>query len=221
MMKKLEINQIESAIRRAAESVELAENPDPLEAVVAALGDTDEAKAAAKLLGLVAGELHLPSSVLSSSGIKTERAEDVPELPGAGRLRLSVRWLRVLQAAAERQRRNIAEFLEASGIDPSLLESPGFDAVYEEAEAKARRELPDESLYRARYRRCRKEGCPLCATGPGHGPYWYRVYREGNKVRTLYVGKALPPQALGYASPHDRFVSLLAVNLKRLLCSRV
>jgi len=33
--------------------------------------------------------------------------------------------------------------------------------------------------------RCGKEGCTNCP----HGPYKYLVYREGNKVRTKYLGK--------------------------------
>lgn len=34
--------------------------------------------------------------------------------------------------------------------------------------------------------RCGKPGC-RCQTGERHGPYYYRVWREGNRVRKVYV----------------------------------
>ncbi|MGH2410161.1 MAG: DUF6788 family protein, partial [Chloroflexota bacterium] len=49
--------------------------------------------------------------------------------------------------------------------------------------------------YRQQYRRCGKSNCRVCAEGPGHGPYWYEVWREGGRPRTRYVGKDLPPGA--------------------------
>jgi hypothetical protein len=44
------------------------------------------------------------------------------------------------------------------------------------------------------YVRCGKERCKKCATGQGHGPYWYAYWRAGPKVRKRYIGKELPRQ---------------------------
>lgn len=49
--------------------------------------------------------------------------------------------------------------------------------------------------YRQQYRRCGKRNCRVCVEGPGHGPYWYEVWREGGRSRTRYVGKDLPSDA--------------------------
>jgi hypothetical protein len=43
--------------------------------------------------------------------------------------------------------------------------------------------------YRLEYVRCGKSNCSTCANGPAHGPYWYRYYRNGDKVVSKYVGK--------------------------------
>lgn len=40
--------------------------------------------------------------------------------------------------------------------------------------------------YRQRMVRCGKSGCTTCP----HGPYWYATWREGEQVRTRYVGRA-------------------------------
>lgn len=45
--------------------------------------------------------------------------------------------------------------------------------------------------YRQQSVRCGKPSCTRCP----HGPYWYAYWREGGKVRTRYVGKALPAEA--------------------------
>lgn len=42
--------------------------------------------------------------------------------------------------------------------------------------------------YRRQSVRCGKPSCTRCP----HGPYWYATWREGDKVRTRYVGKVLP-----------------------------
>jgi hypothetical protein len=41
--------------------------------------------------------------------------------------------------------------------------------------------------YRQQHVRCGKAGCTKCP----HGPYWYAYWREGDKVRSRYVGKTL------------------------------
>lgn len=52
---------------------------------------------------------------------------------------------------------------------------------------------PKQVKYRQQYVRCGKPKCGRCTTGPGHGPYWYAIWRDGEHVRTRYVGKQLPP----------------------------
>ncbi|MDB5058291.1 MAG: tetratricopeptide repeat protein, partial [Chloroflexi bacterium] len=58
--------------------------------------------------------------------------------------------------------------------------------------------------YRQQYVRCRKQGCSRCAEGPGHGPYWYAAWREGGRVRTRYIGKTLPDDALAEGTESTR-----------------
>lgn len=39
--------------------------------------------------------------------------------------------------------------------------------------------------------RCRPGGSLYQAGRPGHGPYWYRFFDDGKKVRRRYIGKVL------------------------------
>ena len=41
--------------------------------------------------------------------------------------------------------------------------------------------------YRQQHVRCGKPTCTRCP----HGPYWYAYWREGDKVRSRYIGKSL------------------------------
>ena len=43
--------------------------------------------------------------------------------------------------------------------------------------------------YRQEYTKCNKAGCTTCTAGQGHGPYWYRYYREQGKLKKQYLGK--------------------------------
>ena len=45
--------------------------------------------------------------------------------------------------------------------------------------------------YRLETVRCGKSNCRSCP----HGPYWYAYYREGDKLRSRYVGRELPEGA--------------------------
>jgi hypothetical protein len=47
--------------------------------------------------------------------------------------------------------------------------------------------------YQRKRIRCGKPKCRTCSAGNGHGPYWYAYWRDGDKVRSRYVGKRLPP----------------------------
>jgi hypothetical protein len=46
--------------------------------------------------------------------------------------------------------------------------------------------------YQLQFRKCGKPSCGTCKRGPGHGPYWYAYWREGNKLRSGDIGKARP-----------------------------
>lgn len=42
--------------------------------------------------------------------------------------------------------------------------------------------------YRQQEVRCGKADCTKCP----HGPYWYAYWREGERVRSRYIGRTLP-----------------------------
>lgn len=47
-------------------------------------------------------------------------------------------------------------------------------------------EEPEEGVtYRLERVRCGKPGCRSCP----HGPYWYAYYREGDRLRSRYIGR--------------------------------
>lgn len=45
-----------------------------------------------------------------------------------------------------------------------------------------------EVTYRLESVRCGKPSCRSCP----HGPYWYAYFREGDKLRSRYIGRELP-----------------------------
>ena len=61
-----------------------------------------------------------------------------------------------------------------------LLHSMGDDAAEVVESGKV--------TYRLETVRCGKQGCRSCP----HGPYWYAYYREGDKLRSRYIGRELP-----------------------------
>lgn len=48
---------------------------------------------------------------------------------------------------------------------------------------------PAKGSFRLEYRRCGKASCWCASKPPGHGPYLYRVVREGVRVRRQYQGR--------------------------------
>jgi hypothetical protein len=47
---------------------------------------------------------------------------------------------------------------------------------------------PEEGVtYRLERVRCGKPGCRSCP----HGPYWYAYYRDGDRLRSRYIGRHL------------------------------
>jgi predicted ATPase/DNA-binding SARP family transcriptional activator/Tfp pilus assembly protein PilF len=67
--------------------------------------------------------------------------------------------------------------------------------------------------YRQEHRRCGKATCVTCRNGPGHGPYWYAVWREGRRVRRRYLGVKAPPTL---ELPHITAVPVPAANTLRV-----
>ena len=45
--------------------------------------------------------------------------------------------------------------------------------------------------YQIQRRKCSKN-CTTCQEKGGHGPYWYKYWRQGGRVRSQYIGKDLP-----------------------------
>lgn len=215
-MKKIRKSELESKIADLSLDIDSSE-PDPIKEIIRHVNDddTDEAKLIKKLITPIADQILLPQVI--SVNKDEDNNTHIPKIPSNERLSISLRWLRTLQDAAEIQKQNIITFLKANEIDCSLIDDVNFDNIYSHAENLAIERLPDYSLYRDRYRRCKKENCVLCINGPGHGPYWYRVSRQGKQVVTSYIGKTLPPQAIGFASPQERYKSLLAQALKELI----
>lgn len=50
--------------------------------------------------------------------------------------------------------------------------------------------------YQEQYRKCNKARCGTCNSGNGHGPYWYAYYRDGSKIRSVYLGNH-DPRSIG------------------------
>jgi hypothetical protein len=50
------------------------------------------------------------------------------------------------------------------------------------------------TTYQQEYARCGKPNCRTCATGPGHGPYWYSYHYSPTRRRRIktYIGKERP-----------------------------
>jgi hypothetical protein len=63
-----------------------------------------------------------------------------------------------------------------------LLQAMGDDA------GAADSNTGDKVTYRLESVRCGKPNCRSCP----HGPYWYAYYREGDRLRSRYIGRELP-----------------------------
>lgn len=47
-----------------------------------------------------------------------------------------------------------------------------------------------EVTYRLESVKCGKPSCRSCP----HGPYWYAYFRDGDKLRSRYIGRELPEE---------------------------
>src|SRR5579863_4996819 len=78
--------------------------------------------------------------------------------------------------------------------------------------------------YSQQYRRCGKLNCRACRPGaPGHGPYWYAYWWEGERMRSRYLGKRAPipdaPTPAGAVQPLPQLVAdsrLLQLRVRTL-----
>jgi hypothetical protein len=50
-------------------------------------------------------------------------------------------------------------------------------------------EVPPNAAIYERMVKCGKADCPTCVDGPSHGPYLYAYWREGDRMRSKYLGK--------------------------------
>jgi hypothetical protein len=68
--------------------------------------------------------------------------------------------------------------------------------LLEEIESsRAGADIPEErqagsKIYRLQRVKCGKPNCK-CASGEGHGPYWYAYWWEKGRTRSKYIGKTL------------------------------
>jgi len=83
---------------------------------------------------------------------------------------------------AARLAANLAAKWGFAGAAPSTPRSDD-DFRYPRAEQR------EAQRWRWEYRRCGKPGC-RCSSGHPHGPYKYAKKREGQSVRSIYLGRS-------------------------------
>src|SRR2546430_3311726 len=90
----------------------------------------------------------------------------------------------------EEHRRNLSKANKGKGKGRHVSEEQIRKAA--ETRAKNRALLPQKITYELQYRKCGDLTCKSCREGQGHGPYWYAYWREGNRVKSKYIGKNKP-----------------------------
>lgn len=88
--------------------------------------------------------------------------------------------MRMLRDLDQYELRRLIIYAQGLLVD---TDGPRFEPPPDEAATAA-----PKRRYRQQSVRCGKPGCTRCP----HGPYWYAYWREGDRVRTEYVGKQLP-----------------------------
>ena len=115
-------------------------------------------------------------------------------------------WARELARARDELARLLARAAEDPALAAALAEwagrEEGVEAAYmaflrRYAEERRFAELyVDRATYQAVYREY--------PDGRRAGPYWYRIIRQGPRVGRRYVGRELPPSALGEPLARER-----------------
>ena len=59
------------------------------------------------------------------------------------------------------------------------------------------RDIKDFTYQWARIK-CKKVQCRSCP----HGPYLYARYRQGTKLKSIYIGRHLPSELVGIVAPY-------------------
>lgn len=92
-----------------------------------------------------------------------------------------------LRAAISRLRQpelvQLDEYLHELLVADEPIPLPSGSTVVEERHEGGR-------TLRLERRRCGKPSCH-CASGEGHGPYWYAYFHEAGRLRSRYIGKSL------------------------------
>jgi hypothetical protein len=106
-----------------------------------------------------------------------ERPEEIPTYIVDGLERQDPETLREIATYAELLARHREREISRDELEDAVGEGEELESVQEESDGKGvvvKKRIP-----------CGKDcnGCP-------HGPYEYRAYREGDQVKTEYLGKA-------------------------------
>jgi hypothetical protein len=78
--------------------------------------------------------------------------------------------------------------LDRHGLRRVLIFVRGLLMAMGDEEAAAPTPADPEVTYRLETVKCGKPNCRSCP----HGPYWYAYYREGDKLKSRYIGRELP-----------------------------
>jgi hypothetical protein len=61
--------------------------------------------------------------------------------------------------------------------------------------------IPVNATLEQRLVSCGKPACRRCKRGPAHGPYWYAYWKDGERVRSRYVGAKLTNAKFAKTAP--------------------
>jgi hypothetical protein len=83
----------------------------------------------------------------------------------------------------------ISEYVEALINHKTLLAEPSSEPAELPEDSEGDQEGLTGSIH-YEFRTCGDESCQCMTGGTKHGPYRYRVYREGETIKKEYLGKA-------------------------------
>jgi hypothetical protein len=96
--------------------------------------------------------------------------------------------LRVTKAADVKRLYSDLRALDRHELRRVLIYVKGLLVAHDDDAGTAPDDDADGVTYRLERVRCGKPGCISCP----HGPYWYAYFREGNRLRSRYIGPELP-----------------------------
>ncbi|MEA3198629.1 MAG: hypothetical protein QOE90_57 [Thermoplasmata archaeon] len=104
----------------------------------------------------------------------------------------------LLAALPREDQEDLTRFLHDILVTPEEAEARHVASLQAEVGGK-----PVTYTFRTEGIRCGKTNC-RCRAGQLHGPYTYKYWREGGRLRKAYVGKArLPGASTAAARPRD------------------